>query len=101
VLWYRGGLVFEAHRLLYHSTDVDVNTQAMYQQLDSAFVGLIFSCFNAGLVVPGVPTGTQALLQDGASHGFDGMMVSMGKTEGVGRVQVPPSSVTIMTIKGM
>ena len=38
---------------------VDVRTQALYQQMDSAFVGLIFSCFNEGRVVPGVATGTQ------------------------------------------
>ncbi|KAJ1474381.1 lys-63-specific deubiquitinase BRCC36-like protein [Baffinella frigidus] len=47
---------------------VDTTHQAMYQQLDSAFVGLIFSCFNSGLVVPGVPTGTQALLQVRTLH---------------------------------
>jgi hypothetical protein len=35
---------------------VDVGTQAMYQQMDSGFVGLIFSVFNHGRVVPGVPT---------------------------------------------
>jgi len=29
-----------------HPSHVDVKTQAMYQLLDSGFVGLIFSCFN-------------------------------------------------------
>lgn len=29
-----------------HPSHVDVQTQAMYQMLDSGFVGLIFSCFN-------------------------------------------------------
>jgi hypothetical protein len=95
---------------------VDVNTQAMYQQLDSAFVGLIFSVFNHGApfarptlsarrpprlthppphaltrrrsapgkVVPGVPTGTQALA---AQQDAPGLMVSMGKASGAGRIQ--------------
>lgn len=30
----------------YHVFDADVRTQAMYQLLDSGFIGLIFSCFS-------------------------------------------------------
>jgi BRCA1/BRCA2-containing complex subunit 3 len=29
-----------------HPSHVDVNTQAMYQMMDTGFIGLIFSCFN-------------------------------------------------------
>ena len=61
---------------------VDVRTQALYQQMDSAFVGLIFSVFNSGRVVPGVATGTQELVESDGT-----MMVSM-HAHGSGRVQV-------------
>jgi proteasome lid subunit RPN8/RPN11 len=61
---------------------VDVRTQAQYQQLDSAFVGLIFSVFNSGRVVPGVPTGTQEL-----GTGEAATTVSMN-AHGSGRVQM-------------
>ena len=61
---------------------VDVRTQALYQQMDSTFIGLIFSVFNSGRVVPGVATGTQETVEaDGA------MMVSM-HAHGSGRMQV-------------
>lgn len=61
---------------------VDVRTQALYQQMDSAFVGLIFSVFNSGRVVPGVPTGTQESMEaDGT------VMVSMN-AQGTGRIQI-------------
>ena len=61
---------------------VDVRTQASYQQMDSAFVGLIFSVFNSGRVVPGVATGAQELVEaDGTK------MVSMN-AHGSGRLQV-------------
>jgi hypothetical protein len=50
--------------------------------MDSAFVGLIFSVFNSGRVVPGVPTGTQeAVESEGAT------MVSMN-AQGTGRIQM-------------
>ena len=50
--------------------------------MDSAFIGLIFSVFNSGRVVPGVATGTQERVEaDGA------MTVSM-TAEGSGRIQV-------------
>jgi len=75
--WYHS----HPHLAVVPST-VDVNTQAMYQQMDSGFVGLIFSAFNAGRVVPGVATGAQALDKDG-NH-----LVSMGNLEHAGRIQV-------------
>lgn len=60
---------------------VDVRTQAQYQQMDSAFVGLIFSVFNSGRVVPGVATGTQELADT------DGTMMVNMNSPGSGRVQ--------------
>ena len=61
---------------------VDVRTQALYQQMDSAFVGLIFSVFNSGRIVPGVATGTQESVEaDGAT------LVSMN-AQGTGRIQM-------------
>jgi BRCA1/BRCA2-containing complex subunit 3 len=54
---------------------VDVRTQAQYQQMDSTFIGLIFSVFNSGRVVPGVATGTQEETEAGGA-----MMVSMHGT---------------------
>eukprot|EP00292_Cryptomonas_paramecium_P013060 CAMPEP_0113671202 /NCGR_PEP_ID=MMETSP0038_2-20120614/5574_1 /TAXON_ID=2898 /ORGANISM="Cryptomonas paramecium" /LENGTH=219 /DNA_ID=CAMNT_0000587329 /DNA_START=15 /DNA_END=670 /DNA_ORIENTATION=+ /assembly_acc=CAM_ASM_000170 len=66
-------------------SSVDLNTQAMYQQLDSGFVGLIFSVFNEGTVVPGVPTGAQ-------THQIDNdgtpLLVSMDGGSGSGRIQM-------------
>ena len=77
-------------------SSVDLHTQAMYQQLDSGFVGLIFSVFNQGSVVPGVPTGAQThnVSDDGCPY-----LVSLEGAGATSRIQMTAFQSQYMAVR--
>ena len=78
-------------------SSVDLHTQAMYQQLDSGFVGLIFSVFNQGTVVPGVPTGSQThnISEDDSCP----YLVSMDSAGATNRIQMTAFQSQYMAVR--